>query len=116
MKRRDLLKSCLVAPFVGLFKKKEYSCSSGSVQCGVMTNSAEPSSSSDSEKPHQLSMHSRPKHPLGACLVLSCGERYRYVKMLTGTEFYGHKTTRPIWLWIPENLWIYDNSGNYVKR
>ena len=44
MRRRALLKSCLIAPFVGLFKgNKEYSCSASMSGHPSTTNSAEPS-------------------------------------------------------------------------
>lgn len=42
LKRRDLLKSCLLAPFLGLFRKKDIPSPSGDISSPSSSSSSEP--------------------------------------------------------------------------
>ena len=124
MKRRDLLKSCLVAPFVGLFKGKKKDIPFPS------DDQSQPSNSSDSMEDefcqdpncpycngaiNPYLANSRQRFPLGTRLVTSGGIPHRYVKSSPNTKIFGKKLTRPIYFWISENQWIFDNSGDFIK-
>ena len=137
MKRRDILKSCLVAPFVGLLKKKTRSGTKiiaelpKSLTAKDICNMAleeinEPKCLDDEfcQDPNcpygngainPYLANSRQRFPLGTRLVTSGGIPHRYVKSSPNTKIFGKPLSRPIYFWISENQWIFDNSGDFIK-
>jgi len=92
MKRRDLLKLCLVAPFLWLFKKKppEYSCSAGPVRCASMDSSSDGGGSSSpsisSKYPNKYDCEDYHNCTVRDCL--NCKGSWMNSKEILRTEIY----------------------------
>jgi len=78
MRRRELLKSCLAAPFLGLFRKKTRSGT-------------------------KFIVDSRPKYQTGTRFVTQYNHCWRYVEIPVGTKISGIETKETFWCWIPES-------------
>lgn len=100
MKRRDLLKSFIFAPILGLFKGKKADPKyefSGDHSGPSSSISGYPCPSVEEILTH---VHTRPKYEFGTCFVTKSGHRFRYVK----------RKTSLVWYWVPENEFL---TGKY---